>query len=61
MRAERLVMKGLIATADRAGVDVIGDEGNHFGPIKLAMDVFDCFGEAWVACEMVIVAGMKDI
>src|SRR5467141_534093 len=61
MRAERLVMEGLAAATDRTGVDVIGDKGDHLGPIELAANVLDCLGDARVTSEAVIMAGVKDI
>jgi len=39
-------MEGLAATADRARVDVVGDEGDHSGPIELTTDVLERFGDA---------------
>jgi len=43
------------------GVDVIGDKGDHPGPIELAANVLDCLGDARVTSEAVVMAGAKDI
>ena len=61
MRAKRLVMEGLAAATDHTGVDIIGDKGDHFGPIELATNVLDHLGDARVTSEAVIMAGAKDI
>jgi len=61
MRAEGLVMEGLAATADRAQVDVVGDEGNYLGPIELMMDFLFHLGNAWVSSQAMVVVGVKDI
>src|SRR5467141_1729388 len=61
MRAERLVMEGLAMATDRTGVDVIGDKGDHLGPIELAANILDFLGDAGVTSEAVIMAGAKDI
>ena len=61
MRAKQLVMEGLAAATDRTGVDVIGDKGNHLGPIELAVNVLDRLGDARVTSKAVIMAGAKDI
>src|SRR5882672_10103269 len=61
MRTEWLVMKGLAAATDRTGVDVIGNKGDHLGPIELVANVLDRLSDAGVTCEVVVVAGAKDI
>ena len=61
MRAKWLVMEGIAAATDRTGVDVIGDKGNHLGPIELGANILDCLGDAGVTSEVVIMAGVKDI
>jgi len=49
MRAKGLVMDGLAATAHRTRVDVIGDKGDHPGPIELTTDVLNRLGDARVS------------
>jgi len=61
MRAKWLVVEGLAAATDLTGVDVIGDKGSHFGPIELATNVLDHFGDARVTSKAVIMTGTKDI
>src|SRR5882672_1086614 len=61
MRAKWLVMEGFAAATDQTGVDVIGDKGDHLGPIELAANILDRFGDSRVTSEAVIMAGVKDI
>ena len=61
MRAKWLVMEGFAAATDQTGVDVIGDKGDHLGPIELAANVLDSLSDARVTSEAVVVAGAKDI
>ena len=61
MGAEGLVVEGLAATTDRAGVDGVGDEGNHPGPIELTANILHHLGDAGVACQAVIVIGVEDV
>ena len=42
-------------------MDVVGDESNHLGPIKLMMDVLDCLGDARVSSQTMIIVGAQDI
>ena len=42
-------------------MDVVGNEGDHSGPIKLVMDVLDHLGDAWVSSQMMIVVGAQVI
>ena len=56
-----LVMEGLAATADRTRMDVVGDEGDCPGPIKLMMDILDRLGDARVSRQMMVVVGAKDV
>jgi len=56
-----LVMEGLAATADRAQVDVVGDKGDHSGPIELTPDVLECFGDARVSSQTMVVVRAKDV
>src|SRR5882672_3793005 len=60
MRAKRLVMEGLSVATDQTGVDVVGDKGDHLGPIELAVNVLDHLGNAMVTRKVVVMAGMKD-
>ena len=61
MGAKGLVMEGLAAATDRTGMDVIGNEGDHFGPIELATNVLDRLSDARVTREAVIMARAQDI
>ena len=61
MGAKGLVVEGLAATADRTRVDVIGDEGDHPGPVELTSDVLDYLGDAGVARQVVVVMGAEDV
>ena len=61
MRAKGLVMEGLAATADRTRMDVVGDKGDHSGPIELTPDVLDCLGDARVSSQTMVVVGAQDI
>ena len=61
MRAKWLVVERLAATADRTRVDVIGDEGNHPGPVELTTDVLDHLGDAGVTSQVVVVMGAEDV
>ena len=61
MGAKRLVVEGLAAVTDRTRVDVIGDEGNHLGPIELTTNVLDCLGDARVASQVVVMMGAEDV
>ena len=54
-------MEGLAATADRAQVDVVGDKGDHSGPIELTPDVLECFGDARVSSQTMVVVRAKDV
>ena len=42
-------------------MDVVSDEGDHSGPIKLTMDVIDHLSNAWVSSQVMIMVGTKDI
>ena len=42
-------------------MDVVGDEGNHSGPIELLLDVLDHLGNAQVSSKAVVMVGAKDI
>ena len=61
MGAKGLVVEGLAAMTDRTQVDVIGDEGDHPGPVESMMDVLDCLGDAGVASQAVVVMGAEDV
>jgi len=61
MRAKWLVVEGLVATADRTQVDVVGDEGDHPGPIELTTDVLDRLGDARVSSQLMVMVGAKDV
>src|SRR5882724_6298066 len=41
--------------------DVVGDEGNHSGPVELMMNVLDHLGNAWVSSQVMVVVGVEDI
>jgi len=47
--------------ADQAQMDVVGDKGDHSGPIELTANVLNCLGNAWVASKVMVVAGAKDV
>ena len=61
MWAKGLVMEGLAAPADRTIVDVVGDEGDHSGPVELAMDILDGLGDARVSSQTVVMVGVNDV
>jgi len=61
MRTKGLVMEGLAVTADRTQVDLVSDEGNHLGPIELAMDILDGLSDTRVSSQAVVVVGARDI
>src|SRR5882724_4069583 len=61
MRAKLLVVEGLAATADQTRVDVVGNEGDHSGPIELTTDVLDCLGDARMSSQAMVVVGAKDV
>ena len=61
MRAKGLMMEGLVVTAHQTRVDVVGDEGDHLGPIELTTDVLDCLGDAGVSSQAMIVMRAKDV
>ena len=61
MRAKGLMMEGLAAMADRTQMDVVGDEGDHLGPVELATDILDGLGDARVSSQMMVVVGVKDV
>ena len=42
-------------------MDVVGDEGDHSGPIELMMDVLDHLGNARVSSQVMVVVGAKDV
>jgi len=42
-------------------MDVVGDKGDHSGPIELTANVLNCLGNAWVASKVMVVAGAKDV
>ena len=42
-------------------MDVVSDEGNHSGPVKLTMDILDCLGDARLSSQAVVMMGVKDI
>jgi len=42
-------------------VDVVSDEGDHLGPVELAVDILDHFGDARVSSQVVVVMGVKDV
>src|SRR5882724_5219129 len=61
MSAKWLVMEGLAATADQTRVDVVGDEGDHPGPVELTTDVLNHLGDARVSSQPMVVVGVKDV
>ena len=61
MGAKGLVMEGFAATADQAQMDVVGDKGDHSGPVELMMDVFDHLGDARVSSQVVVIMGVERI
>ena len=61
MGAKGLVVQRLAVTADRTGVDVVGDEGDHLGPVELTTDVLERLGDAGVASQAVVVMGVEDV
>src|SRR5882724_12325355 len=61
MRAKWLVVEGLAVTADRTRVDVVGDEGDHSGPIELMTDVLDRLGDARMSSQTMVMVGAKDV
>ena len=42
-------------------MDVIGDKGDHSGPIELATYILDCLGDAWVPSKVVIMIGVQNV
>jgi len=38
-------------------MDEVGDEGDHSGPIELAMDIIDGLGDARVSGQVMIMMG----
>jgi len=42
-------------------MDVVSDEGDHSGPIELATDILDCFGDARVSSQVMNVMGVQDV
>ena len=42
-------------------MDVVGDKGDHSGPIELMTDVLDCLGNAQVSSQVMVMMGAKDI
>jgi len=42
-------------------MDVVGDEGNHSGPIELMTDILDHLGDARVSSQAMVVMGAKDV
>ena len=61
MGAEGLVVEVLAALTDRAGMNVVGDEGNHLGPVELVVNVLDRLGDARVTSKAVIVMQVEDV
>src|SRR5882724_11490602 len=61
MRAKWLVVEGLAATAERTRVDVVGNEGDHSGPIELTTDVLDHLGDGRMSSQAMVVVGVKDV
>jgi len=61
MRAKGLMMEGFAATAHRTRVDVVGDEGNHSGPVELTTDVLDCLGDARVSGQVMVMMRAEDV
>ena len=61
MGAKRLVMEGLAATAECTQMDIVGDKGNHSGPIELMTDILDRLGDARVSSQAMVMVGAKDI
>ena len=53
-------MEGLAAMADRPGMDVVSEKGDHSGPIELMMDVINHLGDTKVARKAVVVVGAED-
>ena len=41
-------------------MDVVGDEGDHSGPVELMTDILDCLGDSQVSSEVIVVVGVKD-
>jgi len=42
-------------------MDVVGEKGDHSGPVELAMDILDCLGDARVSSQVVVMMGAKDV
>jgi len=42
-------------------MDVIGDKGDHSGPIELVMYILDHLGDAWVPSKAVIMIGAQNV
>ena len=42
-------------------MDVVGDEGDHLGPIELMTDVLDHLGDARVSSQTMVRVGVKDV
>ena len=42
-------------------MDVVGDKGDHSGPIELTTDVLDHLGDARVSSQAVVVMRVKDV
>ena len=40
---------------------VVSDEGDHSGPVELAMDILDCLGDARVSSQVMVMMGVKDV
>ena len=42
-------------------MNVVGDEGDHLGPIELKMDVLCHLGDARVSCKAMVMVRVQDI
>ena len=42
-------------------MDVIGDEGDHPGPVELTTDVLDHLCDAGVASQVVVIIGVENV
>ena len=54
-------MRRLRSLARRAGLDIVGDKGDHFGPVELASNVLDGLANARVTGEAMVVRRSKDV
>ena len=61
MGTKGLMMEGLAVMTDRAGLDIIGDEGDYAGPIELTLNVHDRLCDTRVASQAVVMMGAADV